>query len=257
MQNSLDRLSLLRQHLYAHGPSSIQELANAVGASLATIRRDLHRLEEKGLIERVHGGARMVERAGSELSFELREQKNLVSKRQIADAAYAMLRPGTTVFFDNSTTVLQIAKRIRLGPLEMTVFTDGLRVVQELANIPGIKVGMLGGHLNPESMSLLGPLAEAMLDGLWFDQLYMGANAIAQDGRIYSPQLTGASLNRRMLARSAERHVVADSSKFGRQGTYVVAPLTEMTSVVTDEHLPETCRSGFLELGAKVVIAGT
>src|ERR1700693_4945331 len=106
---------MLRQHLYAHGPTSIQDLANVVGTSLATVRRDLQRLEEEGHIQRVHGAARIVERAGTELSFEFREQKNLGNKRLIADAAYRLLKADTTVFFDNGTTVLQLAKRIRLN----------------------------------------------------------------------------------------------------------------------------------------------
>jgi DeoR family fructose operon transcriptional repressor len=254
--NNFDRLSLLRQHLYAHGPCSIQDLVDAVGASPATIRRDLLRLEEEGLIERVHGGARIVERAGTELNFEVREQTELGNKRLVGDAAYNLLRPGTTEFFDNGTTVLQLAKRLRLDPLPITVFTDGLRVAQELANVPAVKVGMLGGHLKPESMSLLGPLAEAALNGLWFDQLFMGVNALGQDGRIYSLDPTGASLNQCMLARSAERHILTDSSKFDRQAPYLVAPLTEATSLITDEHLPDPWRRRLAEFDVKLIIAG-
>ena len=190
------------------------------------------------------------------MRFELREQENLGSKRLIAEAAYSLLRPGTTVFFDNGTTVLQLAKRIRLEPLAITVFTDGLRVAQELANLPGVSVGMLGGHLLPERMSLLGPLAEAMLDGLWFDQLFLGVNTIRKDGRIYSLEFAGASLNQHMLARSAERHIVVNSSKFDRPGTYVVAPLADMTSLITDEHLSELWQHRLEELGVKLAIAG-
>lgn len=255
LQSSVDRLSQLRQHLYAHGPSSIQDLAQLTGASLATVRRDLDQLEEEGLIQRVHGGARIVERPGAELNFELRESKNLVQKRLIAEAAYSLLRPGTTVFFDNGTTVLQLAKRVRLDPLPITVFTDGLRVAQELAGIPGINVAMLGGNLKSESMSLLGPLAEAALDGLWFDQLFMGVNAIAPDGRIYSLDLAGANLNQRMLARSAELHIVADSSKFERTAPYAVAPLTDATSVITDDQLTAPARHKLGELGIQLVLA--
>ena len=257
MQDSFDRQTLLRQHLYAHGTSSVQDLAEAAGASLATIRRDLQRLEEEGLVQRVHGGARIVERSGTELSFELREQDNIGSKRLIAEAAYGLLRPGSTVFFDNGTTVLQLARRIRLDPLAITVFTDGLRIAQELANLSGVTVGMLGGHLLPERMSLVGPLAEAMLHGLWFDQLYLGANTIKQDGCIYSLESPGASLNQHMLARSAERHIMVDSTKFDRPGTYVVAPLADMTSLITDEHLSELWRHRLEELGVKLAIAGT
>ena len=106
-----DRSAQIRQYLYSSGSSSVQAIADAVGISLATVRRDLQLLENGGFILRDHGGARIAERAGGEVAFEQREQKNLAAKRAIADAAYDMLQPDSTVFLDAGTTVLQLARR--------------------------------------------------------------------------------------------------------------------------------------------------
>ncbi|MCB8878595.1 DeoR/GlpR transcriptional regulator [Acidisoma cellulosilytica] len=104
-----DRLDAIRRQLYQAGSQTIQELAVATGASEPTIRRDLKLLEEEGVIERVHGGARLMQATGSELAFDLREQRHIEAKRAIADAAYALLRPGQTVFFEGVSGISCLA----------------------------------------------------------------------------------------------------------------------------------------------------
>src|SRR5690606_10504256 len=97
-----------------------------------------------------------------------------------------------------------------------------------------------------ENASMVGPQAEAMLETLWFDQLFLGASAISPDGAIYSVDSAEASLNRRMLTRSADRYVLADSSKFGTTATYKVAPLTD-AKLITDEAIHAEWRSKHVE----------
>jgi DeoR/GlpR family transcriptional regulator of sugar metabolism len=234
----VDRLDAIRSHLYANGFSTIQSLSEAVGASLATIRRDLQKLEDEGAIDRVHGGARIAEGSSVEVAFQERAKQNIAAKRALAAAAYALLTPHATVFLDAGTTVLQLARLIRLNPLPLRIFTNGLAVAQEFLNVPNLQVAVLGGQLRSENASLVGPQAEAMLDALWFDQLFLGVSAIGADGAIYSVDSAEASLNGRMLPRSAQRFVLADSTKFGTMATYRVAPLSAATRVLTDSRLP-------------------
>ncbi len=197
------RLDAIRSHLYANGPSTIQAIADAVGASLATIRRDLQVLEDEGAIDRVHGGARIAEGSSVEVAFQERANQNLAAKRALAAACYATLEPHGSVFLDAGTTVLQLARLMRVNPLPLRVFTNGLAVAQELLNVPRLQVVLLGGQLRSENASVVGPQAEAMLDGLWFDQLFLGAGAIGDDGVVYSIDAAEASLNARMLGRAA------------------------------------------------------
>lgn len=253
----VDRLDAIRSHLYAHGYSTIQALADSVGASLATIRRDLQVLEREGAIDRVHGGARIAEGSSVELAFQERAKRNLGAKRAIAAAAYKLLVPHATVFLDAGTTVLQLARLIRLNPLPLRIFTNGLPVAQEFLNVPNLEVSLLGGQLRSENVSLVGPQAEAMLESLWFDQLFLGVSAIGLDGAIYSVDSAEANLNRCMLARSAQRFLLADSSKFGTMATYRVAPLTSVR-IVTDGKLATDWRGQLADQGvdATIVEAG-
>lgn len=252
------RLDAIRSHLYAHGFSTIQALAESVGASLATIRRDLQVLEREGSIDRVHGGARIAEGSSVEVAFQERAKRNLGAKRAIAAAAYERLTPHATVFLDAGTTVLQLSRLIRITPLPLRIFTNGLAVAQEFLNVPNLEVSLLGGELRSENASLVGPQAEAMLESLWFDQLFLGASAVGPDGAIYSVDSAEANLNRRMLSRAEQRFLLADSSKFGTMATYRVAAVNT-TRIVTDSKLSAEWRARLADMGtdATIVDAGT
>ena len=189
-----------------------------------------------------------------EVAFQERARHNLVAKRAIATAAYALLCPRAAVFLDAGTTVLQLARLIRLNPMPLRIFTNGLAVAQELINISELDVMLIGGQLRSENASLVGPQAEAMLEAIWFDQLFLGVSAIGPDGAIYSVDSAEASLNKRMLARSANRFALADSSKFGTMATYKVAPLSA-TRAITDTGLSTKWRSRLDELGVETILA--
>lgn len=250
-----DRLTAIRQHLYSHGFSSVQDIADAVGASLATIRRDLLALETEGIVARTHGGARISSGSGVEVAFALREQENLAAKRAIADAAFEMIKPHSSVFLDAGTTVLQLARRLRLDPMPLSVFTNGLVVAQTLMEIPGLSVTVIGGRLRAENASMVGAAAEAMIDRLWFDQLFLGAGAIAADGRLYSLDESEARLNERMMARSAATVLLADATKFGQRLTYLVTALGPAIHLVADEALTPDWRGRLRELQCAVTVA--
>ena len=249
----VERLDAIRGYLYAHGFSTVQMLADAVGASLATIRRDLQVLESEGAIDRVHGGARIAEGSSVEVAFQERAKRHLVAKRAIARAAYEALVPHATIFLDAGTTVLQLARLIRLNPMPLRIFTNGLTVAQEFLNVPNLNVAVIGGQLRSENVSLVGPEAEAMLDTLWFDQLFLGVSAIADDGAIYSVDSAEASLNRHMLTRSGQSYLLTDSSKFGTPATYRVAPLTS-ARVITDWRLGSEWRGRLADMGVDATI---
>jgi len=250
----VERLDAIRSHLYTHGFSSIQALADAVGASLATIRRDLQVLESEGAIDRSHGGARIAEGSSVEMAFQERAKRNIVAKRAIAAAAYELLTPHATVFLDAGTTVLQLARLIRVNPIPLRIVTNGLAVAQEFLNAPNVDIALLGGQLRSENASMVGPQAEAILDGLWFDQLFLGVSAVGPDGAIYSVDAAEANLNKRMLSRAAQHYLLADSSKFGTMATYRVAPLTA-AYVITDSGISAQWRNQFADMGVEVTIA--
>lgn len=251
----IDRASAIRQHLFAQGYSSIAEIAIAVGASEPTVRRDLLALEADGQIMRTHGGAQIAAASGTEIAFESREQINLPVKRAIGEAAYQLLSPGTSIFLDAGTTVLQLARRIRLNPMPLRVFTNCLPVAQVLMSVPGVSVTLLGGTLRAENASMVGMLAELALERLWFDQLFLGAGAISDGGNISSADEQEARLNALMVSRTKAALVLADADKFGLRLTYGVADIKAGTHVVTDARLSPDWRQRLVDLGSALTIA--
>ena len=249
-----DRINKIQHHLYSNGFSNVQDLADATGASIVTIRRDLQRLEELGVVTRTHGGARLADAANPEVAFQSRVQEQVEAKRAIGEAAFSLLRPHTTVFLDAGTTVLHLARRLRLDPMPLTVFTNGLAVAQELVNVENLSVNLLGGQLRNENLSMVGPYAEQMLGELWFDQLYLGTSAVHSDGRMYTLHPAEASLNRVMIGRTSQSIVLADSSKFGGSAPYAVAPVVSARTLITDDRLDAAWRTRLAELNVAATI---
>ena len=235
-----NRSDRIRDHLFAHGSATVEELCAAIDASPATIRRDLLTLEEQGHIRRDHGSARLAEGTGREIAFATRARAHLAEKRAIAEVAYRQISPGQTIFLDAGTTTHQLARRIRLAPLPLTIATNCVPIAEELS-LPGITVLLIGGRYRPENASLVGLLTERALADLWFDALFMGAGAVAPDLNLYSLDPDEARANALMLTRATRSHILADSSKFGPSLPYRVAPLTPQTHVITDT-LPQDWR---------------
>lgn len=250
-----ERLTEIRRLLLSSGFAGVADIVEATGASAATIRRDLDTLERQGLVVRVHGGAKLADENASETAFECRESINLAAKRAIAQRAIRLLRPHSTNFFDAGTTVLQLARTLRINPVSCLVCTNGLPVAQALLGTPSVSVSMLGGRIREENLSLVGPYAEAMLDKLWFDNLFLGAGAIAPDGRIYGIDETEAKLNTIMISRATRVHLLVDSSKFDRSATYAIARLSSEIAVISDGGLPQRWRERLAAGGIELTIA--
>ncbi len=250
-----DRKSLIRDFLFANGQTSVNTLAQRIGMSPATLRRDLVEMEASGQIERVHGAARIARNTSLEVAFARREKTNLAAKRAIATLAFERIRPGAVIFLDAGTTVLQLARRIRMSRPSLSVFTNGLAVANELVSVPGIEVNLIGGRVREENMSVAGAVAQAMLEGLWFDQLFLGASAIDENLEITSFDADEARLNATMVARSSQTWIMADHTKFGCRATYSVLSLSACHSVITDR-APREDVMNRAEAGGISVIAG-
>ncbi|MGZ9810212.1 DeoR/GlpR family DNA-binding transcription regulator [Pseudoroseicyclus sp. H15] len=251
----LERASSIRQLLFAKGQMTIAEIAEAVNASEPTVRRDLIELEAKGLIERSHGSARIAEETGAEIGFEMRERIRLEEKRAISEAAYQRLRPRTSVFLDAGTTVLQLARLIRLSPMPLKIFTNCLPVAQVLMATDDVELTLIGGAMRAENASMVGPLAEAMVGRLHFDQVFLGMGALGSDGCIYTAHPQEAQLNALTLERSEQAVILADASKFGSYLTHFVAEMSSGMALISDTGLDAEWQERLVSIGVATELA--
>ncbi len=117
------------------------------------------------------------------------------------------------------------SRLIRINPLPLRIFTNGLAVARSSSTSPTSRLRCWAGN-SDENASLVGPQAEAMLESLWFDQLFLSASAVGPGSVIYNVDSAEANLNKRMLSRAAQSFCSPNSAKFGTMATYRVAPLT-------------------------------
>ncbi|WP_377505317.1 DeoR/GlpR family DNA-binding transcription regulator [Octadecabacter sp. R77987] len=229
-----DRQSKLLLLLLSRGQVSVHEIATALDASPATVRRDLADLEKSGQIDRLHGSARIATGSKKELAFSAREDNQIAAKRAIAQAAAALVRPNEAILLDAGTTVLQLARHIKSNTVPVNVFTNGLAIAQELAHAAHVNVTLIGGRVRSENLSMVGPAAVSMLGGLWFDRVFLGVSAIDAQGRISSLDADEAETNAQMVRRSGELVVLADHTKFDTRTTHAVTTLGAGDRLISD-----------------------
>jgi DeoR family transcriptional regulator of aga operon len=215
--------------------ATVEELVERFGVSAVTIRGDLDRLAESGAIVRSHGGA-LKRREPRDVPLAVKETLHHSEKVRIGQAAARLIRDGQTVILDSGTTTAEIARQIRsLGFKSLTVVTNGLNIAMELANLPTIRLIMIGGLLRQMSFSTVGPQAEHMLRGLYADRLFLGVDGLDLIGGLTTPDVLEAQLNALMVTVSREVTAVADSSKFHRRSLSFISSITALHRVITDD----------------------
>ncbi|MBA3451164.1 MAG: DeoR/GlpR transcriptional regulator [Chloroflexia bacterium] len=214
---------------------AVTELAELFDVSPMTIRRDLQTLEEQGLVEAVHGGARSSLQSPFELSFAQRELVDAEAKRAIGRLAASLVADGESVALDASTTTVQVARNL-VGRRKVTVVTNGIKAAAELGYRPGIDVIVTGGQLH-QTASLVGPFARATLEQLRVDWLFFSVTGVTDELALTGPSEFDAEIKAAMIGIARRIVLVADSGKFGRDSYVRVAPLSAVHDVVSDDRL--------------------
>ena len=231
-----ERHDLILGILSRRGAAGIQELAESIGASPATVRRDLDALSRRGLVVRTHGGASLPERH-DERAYVSKVDTLLAEKRRIGASAAALVQPGQTIGCGGGTTVMTMIRALRGKPLR--VVTTAINVAAELSNSPDIEVTVTGGRLRGRSLELVGHVAERALRDVVLDVAVIGVDGLSLDHGLTTYDEAEAYVNRVLIGRAREVWVLADHSKFGLARPLVIAPLCAVTRLFTDRDAPE------------------
>jgi DeoR/GlpR family transcriptional regulator of sugar metabolism len=224
------RHQLILRELRTNGPLSAASLAQTLGVSTATIRRDLLHLDAQGLLARVYGGAAPV--AGHDDPFVEVASVRVAEKDAIAMRAAELVEDGQTLLLDIGTTAHRLARQLRGRSL--TVITSNMAVFEELADDPGIQLLLLGGVLRREYRSLVGFLTEDNLRQVHADRLFLGTSGVRPDGRVMDTTVIEVPVKRAMIAASDQVILLADSAKFPGSGMASVCGPEDLDIVVTD-----------------------
>jgi DeoR family transcriptional regulator of aga operon len=234
---------------------TVPELVRRFSVSAVTVRGDLDALSRSGAVLRSHGGALKRQGAVQDVPINVKETLHHGEKVRIGHAAAQLIRDNEIVMLDSGTTTAEVARHIKFLKLKsLTVITNALNVAMELANLPHLRVIMIGGILRQMSYSLVGPHAEQTLRGLHADRLFLGVDGLDPEIGLFTPDVLEAQLNAEMIRVSREVVVVADSSKFGRRNLSVIAKLEAIHKVITDDKAPAAAVAALRARSVEVLI---
>lgn len=229
------RHGLILEHLRRSTAASIQDLADRLGASISTVRRDLLFLTEQGYLDRTHGGAviRRTPAARFEPEPSIAAEMFRAEKEAIGVLAATRIRPGQSVLLDASSTVHAAARVIAGLGLAVTAVTNDLRCAAILACAPGIQTIVTGGTIRPGSATLVGEPARSFLGSVHVDIAFIGVHTIS--GTVLTEtSLEVAGMKRLMIASARQIVVLADSGKFAPPSFCEICPVAEVDEVITD-----------------------
>jgi len=228
-------LDLLEQD----GQITVQDLVERFSMSAVTIRADLDSLGATGAIVRSHGGAVRRLETTRDYPLSLKASIHRPEKTLIGQAAAGLVQPGEVIILDSGTTTAEIAHQLKARALsEITVITNAMNIVTELADAPGISVICIGGLLRPVSLSFVGPQAETILRDMHADRLFLAVDGFDLEIGPSTPDVLEAQLNTLMMKVAKETNVVADFSKLGRRSVSRIGPIENIHRLITDTKAP-------------------
>ena len=250
----IERQNSILDLLHQQQRITVAEICQRFSVSKATARRDLENLAQEGKLQRVHGGAITLRQAPPQSPILLREREQWEEKMRIGRAAADLVQNGDTVFLGSGTTVLDVARNLHQH-IELTVISNSLPVINMLARLPNVTVIALGGQVRDSELSFIGYLTEQALGEINADLVILGIRAISLTNGLSNDYLPETMTDRAILRAGRKVVIVADHTKCGMVSTAVVAPLSSIQTLVTDDKTDHAFVASLREQGIEVIVA--
>jgi DeoR family transcriptional regulator, aga operon transcriptional repressor len=251
-----DRESRILRALQQSGSVAVDDLAGQLGVSIATVRRSLQELEDRGLLRRTHGGATSVEPLLYEpfrhdSSFQEQFERQRDEKRRIALAAADLIQDGESISLTAGTTTTEVVRSIRHRQ-GITVVTNTVNVAMELSQRKDLDVFVTGGQLRGAWFSLVGAAAMRAMARFYVDKAFLGVNGIDAQLGLTCHNPDEAEINHVMVRHSKQRIVVADHTKLGVVATHQICRLSAVNLLITDTGASDEAIAAFTAKGVEV-----
>lgn len=253
-----ERHEQIIQLMYQQQTVTVAELSKRFSISPVTIRSDLNQLAEQGKVVRTHGGARLGdERTRQEYSITIQKRIMAAEKRSIGKQAASLVQPGESIMLDASTTALAVGEALkqRTDLYNVTVITTGIWTALEMLGSTHLEVVLTGGRVRNSTGSIAGLIANDVLSRFHFHRAFLGARGISLEGGLMDAPLIEVEIKQAVIPRCHEVIAVVDSSKFGGVSLATIAPLTDISRVVTDRGVLPQFMDAFHEQGVEILIA--
>jgi DeoR family transcriptional regulator of aga operon len=245
------RRAAILEILNRGGFSSIPDLTRELGASTATIRRDLAHLHETGQLRRTYGGA--VSNSVSEVPYREKLAEAADEKARIAQLAVSLVEPGASIGITGGTTALFVARRLPRDA-GLTVVTNALTTAMELAG-SAMRIIVTGGELRGTTFELVGPLSGSVLQHIHLDVVFAGVDGISVEAGLTTHNTVEAQTNRWLVERATRVVVVADARKLGLRTFAQIVPLERADLLITDDGADNAHVESLRAAGVEVLLA--
>lgn len=236
------------------GRVEVNALADSLGVTTETVRRDLTALERRGSLRRVHGGAIPVERLEVEPTLATRTGRLSEVKRRIAARALDELPIGGSIILDSGSTTAAVAELLP-PDLDLTVLTNSLAAATVLATHPGITLYLLGGRVRGATGAAVGDWATGALGGVTVDVALIGTNGLSVTRGLTTPDQSESLVKRAMVTAARKCVLLTDSSKAGDDHLHRFAQVADIDVVITDTDLGDDVAAELRAAGPEVVTA--
>lgn len=234
-QGPAARQAAMAERVLAAGSATAAELAERFGVSLMTIHRDLDELERQGIVRKFRGGVTAQPSGVFESNVQYRLKTMRAQKAAVADRALKLIEPGMAIMLDDSTSTLEIARRLRLGEVTpLTVVTNFLQAINLLSDQRGIHLMALGGDYDPLHSSFLGVSCVEAIEQLRVDVCFASTSAV-RGGYAYHQEQHIVSVKRAMLDAAARNVLLIDHTKLDRVALHRVVPLSRFDLLLVDD----------------------
>lgn len=248
------RRERIQEYLAIHQIARSADLCAVLETSEATVRRDLEWLEQKGILERTHGGAILSQHMTFEQEYQQRVQHHPEEKRRVGELAASLIEEGDIVFINSGTTATQVLQHIRKDS-RITVFTNNVNAALELGK-PDFHYYLIGGEFQPRSYSLSGRFAIENLSQVYANKVILGVDGISVKHGCTVPTDAEAEVVRYMIERTKGHVIIAsDHSKWGVVSNFQVASINEVDKFVSDDGLPSSAVESLAAHGISCLLA--
>lgn len=245
----------LLEAVRAKGSITVEELAEALGVTLQTVRRDVQRLADEGLLARFHGGVRVPSSTTENLAYQQRESLNAGGKARIAQAVARQVPDNCSLILNIGTTTEAIAKAL-LKHKGLRVITNNLNVAAILSSNPDCEVIVTGGVVRGRDRGIVGEAAVDFIRQFRVDIALIGASGIETDGTVRDFDYREVRVAQTIIEHAREVWLAVDASKFMRPAMVELARLNQMDRLFTDQPPPEPFPKMLAEAGVLCDVAG-
>ncbi len=249
---AVERQKKILDTLKNEGSVWVSKLSHELGVTEETVRRDLEKLEKQEALVRTHGGAIPITESNHEMSLEKRKHLNADIKEKLAKEAVKHIVPGDVVFLDASTTTFYMARELK-NLKDITIVTNSIRVVSELAGYSNIKVIGVGGYVS-NNQSFVGTLAcNYIQENCYANKVFFSSRGITRAGGILDSNEQEWAIKQCMLKNSDKKYYLCDKSKIERIGFAKLAAFDDIDYFITEKDFDKDLERTLSETEVKVI----